>query len=241
MDVRREVEIPGAARKLRQAVERYKHDLWESPPLDPIDRLDPMKIPHPTLNTLNVRLELPEEIPPVESDRAIGNFPLRVGSRVDSATNQITVARSLSEPVFRFTLAHAIAHRVLHTHEPFLSDSPRMAGDRNLSGPMTLDQEANLFAEELLMPSSLVRSFFRRIHKEGSLRDREPDASLVSWLSQGIDHLVTVEELILRGRDYLALLVAEYVPWGEPSFSLAKRFQVAPLAMSIRLQRLHLV
>ncbi len=242
MDQRRKEEIEREARKLRLELERYKLDFWDSPPDHPIDLIDPVKV---AVQILHLKLEEPEEISLEGVEGDLGNLPFRPGSVFDRRCNTVTVARYLNAVARRFTLGHALGHAQIHT-DNYFRDAPRVAGERTLRGKSVSERQgkeddANLFAEELLMPAELLRPYFRQIFNFDSLRGRTPDSWLASWLSFGTERRVTIGELIEYGRDYLALLVAQCIPAGQPSFSLARRFGVSPIAMSYRLQQLKLV
>jgi hypothetical protein len=77
----------------------------------------------------------------------------------------IEVASNLPLTIRRFTGAHELGHLVLHPEVQSLRESP--IGDRSLLGWGTppKEQEANLFAAELLIPTRLLSELFaRRFH-----------------------------------------------------------------------------
>jgi hypothetical protein len=238
MNRRREEEIEREARRLRLELDRRKLEFWDSPPSHPIDRIDPFRI---ATGILCVVLEEPEEVHLPYADPLGGNLPFRIGGYIDRTRNAIGVARRFRPETRRFTLAHEIGHWQLHRGTIYFRDIPLIAGDRASSNRPPEELEANRFAEELLMPAESVKSEFRAIFQEESLRNRSPDEGLAAWISFGTERRVTVSELIQKGREYLALRLSECIPVGQPYLSLAQRFRVSPLAMSIRLQRLGLV
>jgi Zn-dependent peptidase ImmA (M78 family) len=66
----------------------------------------------------------------------------------------------------RFTIAHEIAHIVLHPQLSLHIDetfSIKLRSDKSGSGKDTDEKEANLFAAELLMPSKLIVEDIKRI------------------------------------------------------------------------------
>jgi IrrE N-terminal-like domain len=242
MDRRREEEIEREARKLRLELVRRSLEFWDSPPDSMIDRIDPFRI---AIGILGVDIEEPEEIHLPFADTLSGNLPFRIGGYIDRKRNKIGVARRFRMETRRFTLAHEIGHWQLHQGTVYFRDIPIVAGDRASSNRDPVEREANRFAEELLMPADLVKQYFSYIFgdvfPEQTLRNRAPDDRLAAWLSFGTERRVTVAELIQQGREYLALRLSECIPAGHPYLSLAQRFRVSPLAMSIRLQRLALV
>jgi Zn-dependent peptidase ImmA (M78 family) len=238
MDLRREEEIEREARKLRLDLERRKFQLWEAPPDDPIDRIDPFKI---ATHLLGAELVGDEKFPLLEGDLQGGNLPFRIGGYVNRSKNTIGISRRFRVATCRFTLAHSIGHWQLHRVSTPFVDGPLVAGDRHGSAKPPMDREASLFAEDLLMPANLVKSYFFRVVQPESLRQRKIDESLADWLTFGTGLRVTGAELMMKGREHLALMVSEWSPNGQSFPSLARRFRVSSLAMAIRLQRLKLV
>ncbi|HEX6899799.1 MAG TPA: ImmA/IrrE family metallo-endopeptidase [Thermoanaerobaculia bacterium] len=230
-------EIEREPRRLLNELERRKTEIWDSPPDHRIDRIDPFKI---VTHLLRVTLYEPEEIPHPRDYHPIGNVPSRIAGYIARNENTIGLARRFNPEIRRFTLAHEIGHWQLHKGEVYFRDFPLTAGDRSGSNRPLVEREANRFAEELLMPRELVRAYFRQIFGLETLRDQAPDEPFARRLSFGTNQRVTVADLIERGRDRMAFLVAEYKE-NPVDFSLAERFRVSVTAMSIRLMRLRLV
>ena len=67
----------------------------------------------------------------------------------------------------RFTIAHEIAHLVLHTKDDFHLDEAFLIGNRDDRSALAIDDkeiEANQFAAELLMPAEWVLNDLRGRH-----------------------------------------------------------------------------
>lgn len=235
-------EIEKEARRLWLDLGRRRSQIWDQdlPPEDPIDWLDPFKI---TTHILGAKLVQCDDFPPPPGAPQRGNLPYRIGGYTDPANNTIGVSRRFRLGTRRFTLAHSIGHWQFHRGGG-LVDEPLVAGDRAGSGKSRVDREASLFAEELLMPESLLKPYFQRIVGADTLRNRALDESLAQWLSLGSYLRVTTADLLMQGRERVALLVSD---WSGPTGTaqclppLADRFRVSSLAMAIRLQRLNLV
>lgn len=233
----RKEEIEREALRLRLNLDRRKFQVWDNPPDDPIDRIDPFKI---TIHLLGAELVESNDLVPLGGDSGGGNLPFRIGGYIDRSKNAIGLSRRFRLGTRRFTLAHSIGHWQLH-RGGVLADGPLVAGDRPGSAKSPMDREASFFAEELLMPENLLRAYFQRVLQTETLRHSVPNESLAQWLSFGTGLRVTEAELVMKGREHIALMASEWSPCGHPFPSLATRFRVCSLAMAIRLQKLGLV
>lgn len=233
----RKEEIEREARKLRLNLDRRKSQIWDSPPADPIDLIDPFKI---TTHLLGAELVEADDFFPLGGDSGGGNLPSRIGGYIDRPKNRIGLSRRFRLGTRRFTLAHSIGHWQFHKWS-VLTDGPLVAGDRPGSANSPMDREASFFAEELLMPENLLKAYFQRVLQVETLRHSVADETLAQWLSFGTGLRVTAAELVMKGREHIALMVSEWSPCGHPLPSLATRFRVCSLAMAIRLQKLGLV
>jgi hypothetical protein len=238
MDRRRKEEIEREARRLLLELDRYRLSAWESPPDNPIDRIDPFKI---ATEVLRINLAELEETYPGKRDFPSGNLPNRIGAVLDRSQEKISLARDFRIPARRFLLAHMLGHWQLHGNVPIFQDSPLIAGDRVCSKRPWFEREASHFAEELLMPTDLVRRCFHHFFGVETFRGRVPDEGFAKWLGRGTERRVTLNELVANGRDHMALLIASFIPAGNRALSLAGCFKVNVLAMSIRLQKLGLI
>jgi Zn-dependent peptidase ImmA (M78 family) len=228
--------IEREASRLLEELEQRKFEIWDSPPHHPIDRIDPFKI---ASCLLRVRLEEPEEISLPGSLQG-GNVPFRIAGYINRQTRVIAVARRFELVVRRFTLAHEIGHWQLHKGTVYFRDFPLHAGDHPSSRRPMVEQQANRFAEALLMPADLVQDYFLQVFREPTLRDWKANEELARWLSIGLQKRITVADLLAKGRTGIAMLVAAFKADAR-DFSLAERFRVSKAAMSYRLTRLHLV
>lgn len=151
----------------------------------------------------------------------------------------IVVAPKFGFEQGRFTLAHEIAHYVLHpglilhreislNHEKYFSElSPE-------------EREANLFGAELLMPAKLMqRQFMARF--AGIIDGTRKDESLFYWMSRQEPNLnkdaFFDSDPLHRARH----IARTRYCYGRPVVSLCDFFRVSPTALAIQLIDLGLV
>lgn len=238
MDDRRVEEFEREALRSRMELDRGMARYWDAPPKDAIDRIDPERA---VRCLLRVNLADAEEIDPAEGGDRHGNLPLRMGARLDREKNEIAVARRFRRETRRYTLARAIAYWKLSDGWSRLQLPPAVAGHRPGSTKPAGECEADLFADEFLMPACLVRTYFRQLFGVESLRELAMTEVLARWLGSGREGRSYGADVVGRGRENLSLLAASWVPDGRELPSLAARFGVSSLAMAIRLEKLRLV
>ncbi len=239
MDLRKtEEEIDKEVRKLRLE-DRKRYLFWEFPPPDPIDRIDLERI---ATGLLGIQLLPAREFQIEESFYKGGNLPSRVAAVLNRSEGTIRVVRRrFRKETQRFTLALAIAHWVLHPRYGMLKLAPSMAGHWPGALKPKEEEEAELFAEELLMPKKLVRAYFQEVFERPTLRDEPLTDVYARWLGRGVEYEVPTMSILEQGRRRLAGLAAECVAEGRDVRSMATRFRVSCLAMAIRLERLSLI
>jgi len=195
-------------------------------------------IPVPTdvivRSVLSLELEEPEEIPSERCGYEVAGF-------MDREAGRIVVAQKYRPEWRRFTMAHEIAHWVIHPDVKYHRDRPMTGAEPSDSGRPEEEKEADFFASELVMPTKPLAAYFFEVFGEridGSTQDH----SLSTWLSIGTNRRVN-EIDFARSLRYRALLIAQTTSFGPtPNFvPLAKRFGVSPSAMAIRLENLGLV
>ena len=112
-----------------------------------------------------------------------GNEPLSGALIRTSKSTVIAINGAVSDTRKRFTLAHELAHLVLHKGDIFVDVVPRVmlkrhaeVNMRNASPSRTEDKkelEANQFAAELLMPKELIDEFLTLLLDESPSLDVE--------------------------------------------------------------------
>src|SRR5262249_23080809 len=144
-------------------------------------------------------LEEPEEIP---SERE----GFETAGLMDRARRRIVAAQKYPREWRRFTIAHEIAHWVLHPNVEYHRDRPLTGGERaNTSRPLE-EQEADRFAAELLMPTRVLTEYFN-LAFDGPIDCTIPTSNLASRLSGLTNQNITVEDLS-RDLRVRALLIA---------------------------------
>jgi Zn-dependent peptidase ImmA (M78 family) len=157
---------------------------------------------------------------------------------LDRVSRTTEVASNLPLTVRRFTGAHELGHLVLHPEVQSLRESP--IGDRGMLGRGTppKEQEANLFAAELLIPTRLLRELFARRFPPTIYRDSIDDDTAY-YCSNGE----------LRASDFRAMNLLELAQFIAKAGSfttadsrpLTEVFGVSATAMAIQLIDLGLV
>lgn len=147
---------------------------------------------------------------------------------------EILVAQGFGFVRGRFTLAHEIAHWVLH---PGLI----LHRERGSGGPPQTreEREANVFGAELLMPSGRVRDEFKA-RFGGVVNGVFRDEAAPYWLSSR-DGRISHEQFLVDSR-YRAVLFARTRQYhGRRIISMSEAFTVSADAMAIQLDELGLV
>jgi len=238
MDDTRSRFIREKARDLAVEVFRLRYEIWPSQPPPPLEMIEPSII----AKVLKVRYHEPAEIVALSTEIPGVALPMRFAGYMDPLTNTVAVARNLPFEMARFTGAHELGHFLLHKDKKILyRDLPLSGDERGDRHRPPVEQEADLFAAELLMPEKIVRqTFLHYFHKERF--HGKPNEEMAHWLSTS-HHEVTPSKLEARGRRYLALLLANSAPWtaerGAPN--LAQLFRVSKMAMAIQLESLELI
>lgn len=156
---------------------------------------------------------------------------------LDRLTKTIQISASLPPTVRRFTGAHELGHLIMHKFRS-LRESP-LDGGISRSAKLPKEQEADLFAAELLMPTRLVRKLF--LSRFGSVlyRDAFDEATAFYWSGGGNFRAFEFQNMSLLD---MAKAVAEADSfWTTDSRPLTQIFGVSGTAMAIQLMDLGLV
>src|SRR5579863_1485959 len=210
-----------------------RHRIWVNPPN--ADGLLPIPVDKIARDLLGLSLEEPEEILFAHSEDKY-----EVAGFLDRGERRIVVAQKFRPEWRRFTLAHEVAHWILHPKITHHRDRPLTGGERaNQTRPHD-EQEADVFASELLMPEKALRRKFTAAF--GSPFDgREPDSTAAFWLSAGSNRHVNEIQLSADLR-YRAMIIAQTASFAGRHFTpLSTVFGVSPTALAIQLEDLGLV
>lgn len=194
--------------------------------VDPYD-LFPLRPDVIIADVLKLRLERVEEIPNEDGNKTVGLY---------RSEGMIALAECQDRKVWRFTAAHEIGHYILHPKLDGLRERPLDHGSPAVS-LTPIEQEANFFAAQLLMPPKLVR---------GSFHERFGGAFSVASMSDDDAHLLSAGKLRLsqlkamQPKDRAALFAC--ATWFNRQFpSLTEAFGVSATAMALQLLELRMV
>ncbi|HYX71586.1 MAG TPA: ImmA/IrrE family metallo-endopeptidase [Nitrososphaera sp.] len=238
MNYARKEFILEEARQLLIKLWKKRAQIWSNPP--DLEDLFPLPVDIIIKNILGIQYEEPVEIPSLASLRQEIVTTETVGF-MDRVRNRIVVAQNIKNEWRRFTAAHEIGHWILHPSIKSHRDRPITGAERATLLRDPEEQEADLFAAELLMPRKVLRKYF--IQHFGEMIDgRQPNEDLTVWLSAGTGESIDMIELAKRGARYRALLISKASTYkGRRLISLADRFGVSHTAMAIQLEELGLV
>jgi len=239
MDESRSRFIRGAARDAAVEVYLRRYSFWRLPPSSPLGMIELPVI----AKVFGARYHEPVEIVAFSTEIPGVALPVRYAGYMDPDTNTVAVARNLPPSMARFTGAHEFGHLVLHKDQGVLyRDLPLSGDERSDRQRPVVEQEADLFAAELLIPEKIVRQTFSQYFHKESFYGVKPDEDTAHWLSTA-HHEVTPAKLEARGRRYLALLLANSAPWtaNREAPTHAELFRVSKVAMAIQFELLGLV
>lgn len=153
----------------------------------------------------------------------------------------IAVAENQPPEQYRFTVAHELAHVLLHAG--VYHERNWVVRDDYLLGPApTLQEvEANLFAANLLMPKKILSAYVRDCFG-GPIDGRRPNEALAFWLSVAAKRDLDPVELANCRPFYRAKLVSQIWTCRTNRFlPLVRKFGLSPTALAIQLCELGLV
>ena len=218
-------------RLLHQLLEHRKSQLG----LGPQDRLEPEQF-----FPVDIQLLLGLSGWTVTSVSMVGHTSSleELGAKSIRAENTIMVSTALQEDAKRYTLAHELAHVVLHDQIPdcYAGNRPRMLSMLDASKRKRwmqysdIEMEAEAFARELLMPERAVRRHFRKVFGVDRFRISSHYAQEYApraHKTQPVDPRAVADETARRSTSSAA--------------SMVEFFGVSPRAMRRRLVELRLV
>lgn len=219
--------VDEAAQSIKLNIWKRRSELWNgNVPDNLIDILDPGV----ALATLGYKVEAAASI----GELYVNGVRSEVAGIIDRDVNVVTISQLFPAPVQRFTLAHELAHAVLHPQGGRMHrDLPlEKAGVvRNLQ-----EIEANRFASVFLMSERLVLEQFSACFRIHQFHLTEEMA--YALCGTGADSV----RRRCRGLRQLSMLIAGACSFnGKHFLSLASQFRVSNTAMAIRLEELGLV
>lgn len=218
--------IQAKVREIHVYLWRNRERLWpERIPTDPVNLLDPAK----ALQIIGFDLLLED---------GLGSIPgrsgqIEVAGVIDMSAKTVRVGRQFPQSVRTFTLAHELAHAVLH---PQLNGLHR---DKALDGvPQTVDRvetEADRFATLFLMPAKLVKTRFMKLFLAERFELNDDSAFALAGRS-----LAEVGNAYNTRRSLTRAIAASDRYNGCQFIPLHQQFRVSREAMAIRLEELSL-
>jgi Zn-dependent peptidase ImmA (M78 family) len=163
----------------------------------------------------------------------LNNNSFEVAGIIDNKQRKIQVSTQFPIEVRNFTLAHELAHAVLHRESGLHRDMP-LDGTK-LSSNET-EREADIFATNFLMPEKLIRSVFLNAFLTDSFVLNQNTAYALGYR----DYALFIKRF--KNLRQLSRTLASTEQYNSVRFiSLSKYFNVSVEAMAIRLEQLNLV
>lgn len=161
---------------------------------------------------------------------------VKVAGVFDRQNRRIEIAKDTPFESRRFTLAHEIGHAIMHPQEVLLHRDRHSDGfgHPDVEKPL-IEQQADFFAAELLMPSKLLTKVFTT-YFFGRVDRSEIDNDFAYMLNSATSEALTVKQLRELRRSDLAIRLACIDFFGGNLVQpLIDRFGVSPRAMAIQL------
>jgi len=204
--------------------------------ISPIELL-PIRPDHIITELLRMKLERPEEI-----GEMIPGSTSMIGGILDRRNERFIVAGQLPLACQRFTLAHELGHFFLHPGLIYHRDLPVIGVERGERGRPPLEEEADRFAAEILIPPRTLRDVFVVRYRKAISPD-EIDENMAFRLTMGSPAssrlgTITVDMLVHGKRRFRSRIIATDTHAGP---SLVELFAVSRESMAIQLEDLDLV
>jgi hypothetical protein len=222
-------QVKRRATELLRSLWRQRSQIWSTPRT--VDQLLPIPTHVIARHLLRITIEEPETIPVHSSS------DFQTAGYMDRSERRIVVAQNFRPEWRRFTMAHEIAHWVLHPAITLHRDRPLSGGERANRGRPREEQEADLFAAELLMPAKVLKEKFGDAF---GLQIDLTDPVTISRLSIGVGRELNDYEFASNLR-YRSMVIAGARSFTNRFAPLASTFGVSPTAMAIQLEDLGLV
>jgi Zn-dependent peptidase ImmA (M78 family) len=189
---------------------------------------------------LGIRVEFVEELGGVRLENPWAAKGIEVSGRIERLKQTIMISLAFSPEYQRYTLAHEIAHWILHPGLVHHREEAQLDG-RSSHQAKPEEREAQIFASELLMPrEQVVREFEARFG--GAIDCTLPHEDLAHFLTVGTGTKVQPSALAHMPQTERAKLFARCKNFEGRHFDLiAKSFGVSIEAMAYRLVELGLV
>jgi hypothetical protein len=237
MEITDAMFIRSRARNLLVSCWRRRFELWRGK----VEKLDDFLLFAPNKIATDILGLTVVEVREIPSAGVFSGKPSQVVvvGEMNRQEKRIVYAPKYGFVQGRFTLAHEIAHYVLHPGMVLHRELP-LTHEKNRSLLSSEEREANLFGAELLMPGrSVQEQFLNRF--AGIVDGREKNESVFYWMSQQEPNL-NKDEFFAPDPKYRAKHIAKTrYCYGRPVISLCDFYRVSVSAMAIQLLDLGLV
>lgn len=231
---------------IRRKARRILFDVWNRkneicPHAASYDDLFPISIKMIIEDYLRLIFDEPDDIPLFFSERKHGQQRVVIAGLVDRKNRKITIARNFSADCRRFTGAHEIGHWILHPNLLYLRERPMSGNEFGGKRRPKVEEDADFFAAELLMPTKyLVHKFFEIFG--GPIDGTKPNEGLAFWLSCSSKNEIDPSEFASWPKRERSKLIARASVLGGRHFKpLVKHFGVSLTAMARQLEDCYLV
>lgn len=219
--------ISSAVADVHKKIWSRRMELWfGEPPEDPIELLDPEM----ALGLFGYETQIEEGL----GQMRLGPHRYEVAGILDRPRKSVRVSAQFSLRERRFTLAHELAHVVIHQHlRAVHRDRPVHSIGQVRE---RTEEEADRFAAEFLMPARLVSSRFKQQFGSSTLVLSDEACFALDGIS-----LTEFLERYPSSREIATRIASVERFDGRSVSSLSAQFQVSVNAMAIRLEELRLL
>ncbi len=158
---------------------------------------------------------------------------VEVAGQIDNRQKKIQISTAYSVEIRNFTLAHELAHAVLHKENGLHRDRPLDGAKLSFN---ETEREADIFATEFLMSEKLLRERFKQIFLTEKFELNRNTA-----FALGFDDYGKFIKRFKETRQLSRILASTKKFNGRHIVSLSQQFKVSIEAMAIRLEELGLV
>jgi Zn-dependent peptidase ImmA (M78 family) len=177
----------------------------------------------------------------VDGDADIGQYQeggevFEVAGIIDRESSVVRVSGRFAPAVRNFTIAHELAHAVLHDQSGLHRDRAQDGSNGSRPAEDRLETEANTFASYFLMPAKQVRAAFEQRFLTLDFKLNENTAFALA-----AQPYADLESRCRTTRDLATMLARTEHYNGKRFHSLANQFGVSVQAMAIRIDELALI
>jgi Zn-dependent peptidase ImmA (M78 family) len=246
---------PSTTKKIQEEARAIHRELWKhretlfGAEIEQLGDIFPLDCQLVAEKILQVAYFEPPKISDTEWEQKYGKSGFEIAGLIDRNQNCIVVVSSLPQQVKRFTGGHEIGHWVLHPETISHREKPISGIEITHTFRTKIDQEADRFSAELLIPPKLLERLFVELFGK-SIKLSEINDSFAFWYSLAArKRRASSRQEQIRLQDLRKMSVREicedfasFTTWSGRQFrSLAERLGVTPKAVAIQLETLGLI